>query len=455
MRFSLRIRLTASLLAVAIPAAAASVMIGRWSVLGHVGSMTLVASLIGLFVILFGVSVAFAIAFESSAKRVFQRLQDRSEGEVSRFINLSQFTSGLHEQNAIQSAAAAETSAAVHELQETVQKNNETAKQARVSSEASRLAAENGQRSVENMTESFTHLSDTARKLVDGLKDSSSNMDELVTLIGQISEKTKAIDEIVFQTRILSFNASVEAARAGEHGRGFAVVAEEVGSLAQMSGRAAAEISSILLLGVEKAKSVSEAARNSADKLVDETKRSSESGLGRSEECKSALNGILQTVEQVNQAIDVVSRSTEEQTVGIGEIAKAIIQIESANMKTMQVVGEIDAGLKKTKIAADERMAVIHDLRGLLLGGDTLLRSPVAPSTEMPPLSTKIQRSEVVKPKVVEIPKTKSIQKPATIPKTIGSVKSLPKVEQGKFNRKKKAVGLDYPDSSDSRFEEV
>lgn len=47
-------------------------------------------------------------------------------------------------------------------------------------------------------------------------------------------------------TKLLSFNASVEAARAGEHGKGFAVVAEEVGNLANMSGRAAGEIEGML-----------------------------------------------------------------------------------------------------------------------------------------------------------------------------------------------------------------
>ncbi|MBC7465119.1 MAG: hypothetical protein H7256_03945 [Bdellovibrio sp.] len=48
----------------------------------------------------------------------------------------------------------------------------------------------------------------------------------------EIGNKTKVINDIVFQTKLLSFNASVEAARAGEHGKGFAVVAEEVGKLA-------------------------------------------------------------------------------------------------------------------------------------------------------------------------------------------------------------------------------
>ncbi|MBL7688313.1 MAG: hypothetical protein JNJ49_09775 [Bdellovibrionaceae bacterium] len=448
MRHSLRVRLTAVLLAVALVASAASVLIGRAWALRQVSSFTLFASVIGVFAIVVGVCIALATFFEQSAKRAFRRLQTQSEIESDQLTRVSQFNSELHEQNAIQSAAATQTSAAVHELQETVQKNNETAKQARLSSEASRLAAENGQQSVVNMTEAFNQLSNTARKLVDGLKGSSANLDELVTLIGQISDKTKAIDEIVFQTRILSFNASVEAARAGEHGRGFAVVAEEVGSLAQMSGTAAAEISSILRLGVEKAKAVSEAVRLSADSLVAETKSSSDVGLGRSEECRAALTGILQSVEQVNQAIDTVSRSTEEQTVGIGEIAKAIMQIESANMKTAHVVSEIESGIQKVQAAEKERLAVVRDLSELLLGGQT---SPVA-SVSLPvvkeSVSAKRPLSVISKTSVVAMPKPIAGSKQA-VPT------SVPKMKRDLVTRQKKVVGMDYPDASDSRFEEV
>lgn len=98
--------------------------------------------------------------------------------------------------------------------------------------------------------------SETVQAMVAESQIANRGLQDLVLLIGKIREKTKVIDEIVFQTRLLSFNASVEAARAGEHGKGFAVVAEEVGSLAQMSGSAAKEISAILAEGVSKAESL-------------------------------------------------------------------------------------------------------------------------------------------------------------------------------------------------------
>ena len=103
------------------------------------------------------------------------------------------------------------------------------------------------------LTEQSKNLSDQVRDqmgtLTEAMKEineSNKQIENLAKVINEIGEKTSVIDEIVFQTKLLSFNASVEAERAGEHGRGFAVVAQEVGSLAQMSGKAALEISQIV-----------------------------------------------------------------------------------------------------------------------------------------------------------------------------------------------------------------
>ena len=74
----------------------------------------------------------------------------------------------------------------------------------------------------------------------------TQEFEELISVINNIKDKTKVMDEIAFQTKLLSFNASVEAERAGEHGRGFAVVAQEVGSLAELSAKAAREIGHIV-----------------------------------------------------------------------------------------------------------------------------------------------------------------------------------------------------------------
>lgn len=81
---------------------------------------------------------------------------------------------------------------------------------------------------------------------ISNLLEESRSLETVSSSFKVIFDKIKLIDEIVFQTKLLSFNASVEAERAGEAGRGFSVVAQEVGKLALMSGESSKEINSLI-----------------------------------------------------------------------------------------------------------------------------------------------------------------------------------------------------------------
>ncbi|MBF0362930.1 MAG: hypothetical protein HQK49_18060 [Oligoflexia bacterium] len=81
---------------------------------------------------------------------------------------------------------------------------------------------------------------------VKSIENANHNLNSIMEIISQIRSKTTIINDIVFETKILSFNASIEAARAGEYGTGFSVVAQEVGHLAKISGDASCEITSLL-----------------------------------------------------------------------------------------------------------------------------------------------------------------------------------------------------------------
>ena len=74
-------------------------------------------------------------------------------------------------------------------------------------------------------------------------------------IIDRVS-KNEVMNSIAFKTQLLSFNASIEAARAGQYGKGFAVVAQEVGKLAEMSGRAAIEINKSIQETVKQVKKI-------------------------------------------------------------------------------------------------------------------------------------------------------------------------------------------------------
>lgn len=105
------------------------------------------------------------------------------------------------------------------------------------------------------------------------VEKSNANIEEIIQVIHEISNKTKVINEIVFQTKLLSFNASVEAARAGEQGKGFSVVAEEIGSLAAMSGNAAQEISAMLTESTTKVEKIVNTTKSEVGALMIEGKR--------------------------------------------------------------------------------------------------------------------------------------------------------------------------------------
>ncbi len=151
------------------------------------------------------------------------------------------------------------------------------------------------------------------------IRDSNEQIQELVTVIGEIAEKSAVIDEIVFQTKLLSFNASVEAERAGEHGRGFAVVAQEVGNLAKMSGKASIEITSMVKDSVKKAERIT---RVNSEKV---------SMVGQLvAETETLLDKIGVDAEQLQQQAQQILSSSKEQSDGIKQINEAMIQLEQA-----------------------------------------------------------------------------------------------------------------------------
>jgi len=129
------------------------------------------------------------------------------------------------------------------------------------------------------------------------------------------------IEGIAFQTNILALNAAVEAARAGEQGRGFAVVASEVRALAQRSAGAAKEIKALI--------------QQSLEQISDGSKKAESAG--------KVINKIVVSVQQVNQLIGEIATASSEQSAGVGEINKAIVQLESVTQQNAALVEEASA----------------------------------------------------------------------------------------------------------------
>ncbi len=202
-----------------------------------------------------------------------------------------------------QAASIQETSSTLEETSSMVQQNNENTRQASIMAKSATEYARKSNTEMHTMMNSMTDL-----------KQSSNEIAKII----------KVIDEIAFQTNLLSLNAAVEAARAGDAGKGFAVVAEEVRNLAQRSAQAAKDTTAI----IENNISLSEQSADIAKKV------------------NEALSQIDGEARKVSELLEEISSATEEQSRGVTEINKAIQQMEQV-MQTNSATAEESAAASR------------------------------------------------------------------------------------------------------------
>ncbi|PHO15106.1 chemotaxis protein [Malaciobacter marinus] len=197
-----------------------------------------------------------------------------------------------------------------------------SANEAAASLEETAAALEEITSTVINNSNNVQKMNDNAKMLTTSVNagekmasETTKSMDEINEQTQLIAQAITVIDQIAFQTNILSLNAAVEAATAGEAGKGFAVVAAEVRNLASRSAEAATEIKSI----VESATLKANEGKEISTKMI--------------EGYKSLNENINETIE----LIDEVNAASKEQKSGIEQINDAVTMLDQQTQKNASI----------------------------------------------------------------------------------------------------------------------
>ncbi len=246
-------------------------------------------------------------------------------GEVNRSAEeISCGNTNLSRRTEEQSASLEETASSMEEMTATVKQNADNAAQASQLALAARDQAERGGIVVNQAVTAMADIKQSSKRIAD--------------IIG-------VIDEIAFQTNLLALNAAVEAARAGEQGRGFAVVASEVRSLAGRSATAAKEIKGLI--------------KDSVRKVEDGSARVTQSG--------QTLEEIVASVKKVSDIVAEIAAASREQSAGIEQVNRAVMQMDSLTQQNAALVEEAIAAAQSMAGRARElneamgRYRIAHD----------------------------------------------------------------------------------------------
>jgi methyl-accepting chemotaxis protein len=241
-----------------------------------------------------------------STNHVFSEIAVSAESVTSGSREMSNGAQLLAQSTSQQAASIEELSAKVSEIAELTKKNEELAAYAAELSESIKETAAKGGSHIQEMSEAVREINDASKS---------------------IEKVIKVIEDIAFQTNILSLNAAVEAARAGVNGKGFAVVADEVRNLAAKSSLAAHETSELISHSVEKAAVGMNIVASTSESFA---------------EIISGINETNDYVKQIPEASGKQSNAIENINLGLSQISSSVQQNSATSEETAAISEQLE-----------------------------------------------------------------------------------------------------------------
>ena len=308
---------------------------------------------VSLVVALLVVCLGAAILLTRSTTRALAKvsgLLSTGSGRISLIASrMSDASQSLASATDQQAAALQETTSAIAQTSVMVKKNSENSENSNRLAGESAVSAEKGKRTMMEMIESIEDISRSITGIMSQVDENNTRMNGILAVIHEIGEKTKVINEIVFQTKLLSFNASVEAARAGEQGKGFSVVANDVGGLASMSGAASKEISGLLEKSILQVEAIVKDTRAGMETSMADVKAKVLAGTEKARGCGELLDEIAGLVGIARGIAGEISSASQEQSVGIDEISTAMSELDKVAQQNSTASREASASADQLK----------------------------------------------------------------------------------------------------------
>ena len=257
---------------------------------------------------------------QSALARVVGTVRQAAMTVSTASIELAQGNMDLSTRTEHQASALEQTSSSMEELGSTVRLNSDNAQQANQLARGASVVAEECGEAVAQVVDTMKGINDSSRRIAD--------------IIG-------VIDGIAFQTNLLALNASVEAARAGEQGRGFAVVAAEVRNLAGRSAEAAKEIKGLITTSVERV----------------------EQGTQQVDRAGATMTEVVASIRRVNDIMSEISAASAEQSMGVGQVGEAVVQLDRATQQNAALVEEMAASGENLKQQSQELVQAVAVFR--------------------------------------------------------------------------------------------
>lgn len=239
-------------------------------------------------------------ALMDAVDSIVHRVQVAAAEVDRRAREVSAGSTDVRQRTEQQAAGLEETAAAVEQLTATVRTNAENAGEAAQLAGGASAGLDRGRGAVQSTVDAVGAISDSSRR---------------------IGEIIAVMDELAFQTNLLALNAAVEAARAGELGRGFAVVAAEVRTLATRSADAAREIK----------------------QLIGESTTRVNTGESLARQLGLTFDEIVSAVQRMSGVAAELAEANREQASGVGQIERAITDIDRTTQETAALMEEASA----------------------------------------------------------------------------------------------------------------